>query len=192
MALPLSKTVRRILHLSVTFGGDQGCVRARGGVKTKEEAFSAFFTTEYPKVVRSIELMTGDRGVAEDVSQEAFAEAFTRWDRISQYDRPGAWVRRVAIRRSARRRRRRNMEPKMIAAQHDPLIDDGIVLREAILRLPHGHRAVVVLYYYEERTVTQIATLLGKPEATVKVHLHRARQRLAVILGEEEIDDVTR
>ena len=53
--------------------------------------------------------MLGDRHQAEDIAQEAFARALTRWPRIGRYDQPEAWVRRVALRLTidAGRRRRR-------------------------------------------------------------------------------------
>ncbi|HEX2031074.1 MAG TPA: sigma factor, partial [Actinomycetota bacterium] len=64
--------------------------------------FGWLFREEYPSIVRTAYLMLGDREAAEDVAQEAFARLFARWGKVSRYDRPGAWVRRVAIRLSAR------------------------------------------------------------------------------------------
>jgi RNA polymerase sigma-70 factor (ECF subfamily) len=52
-------------------------------------------------------------------------------------------------------------------------------------------RAAVVLYYWEDRPIAEIAHALGVSESTVKQHLHRARRRLAQILGEEVAGDVS-
>jgi RNA polymerase sigma factor (sigma-70 family) len=50
-------------------------------------------------------------------------------------------------------------------------------------------RATVVLFYFEDRPVAEIADILGISDGSVKVHLHRARQRLVVLLGEEVGED---
>jgi RNA polymerase sigma-70 factor (ECF subfamily) len=60
-----------------------------------------------------------------------------------------------------------------------------IDLVEAIRALTPRQRAVVVLYYFEDRPVHEVADLVGCSASTVTVHLHRARTRLAEILGEE-------
>ena len=56
-------------------------------------------------------------------------------------------------------------------------------------RLPAMQRAAVVLFYFEDRPVAEIADILGISDGSVKVHLHRARQRLMVLLGEEVGED---
>ena len=58
----------------------------------------------------------------------------------------------------------------------------------AVRRLPTSQRAAIVLHYYEDRPVAEIASILGCAEATARVHLHRGRKRLAELLGED--DDV--
>jgi RNA polymerase sigma-70 factor (ECF subfamily) len=58
-------------------------------------------------------------------------------------------------------------------------------LVDAIQQLTPRQRAVVVLYYFEDRPVQEVADLVDCSASTVTVHLHRARQRLAEILGEE-------
>ena len=56
---------------------------------------------------------------------------------------------------------------------------------EAVLALPKKYRIPVVLYYYEERSTAEIASALGKNEATVRTWLFRARGLLREMLGEE-------
>src|SRR4051794_10592884 len=72
--------------------------------------FSAFFRREYRSVVHTVYLVIPDRGRSEELAQEAFIQLFRHWRKVSSYERPGAWVRRVAIRlacREAGRERRR-------------------------------------------------------------------------------------
>src|SRR5688572_2030618 len=71
-----------------------------------DDEFGWTFREEYPAVVRTVYLMLGDRSAAEDAAQEAFVRMYARWRRIRRYDRPGAWVRRVAIRLASRSRAR--------------------------------------------------------------------------------------
>lgn len=149
--------------------------------------FDSFFRTEYPALVRSMHLIVHDREQARDIAQEAFVQLFVRWRRISHYERPDAWVRRVAIRiavRAIRRERlRRHIEPGFDV---DPALEplDLDVLR-AVAKLPGNQRAAVVLFYLEDRSVSEVAEILACSEVTAKVHLHRARKRLAELLGED-------
>jgi RNA polymerase sigma-70 factor, ECF subfamily len=143
-----------------------------------EEGFAGFFRTEYPSVARTVELILRDRGRAEEVTQDAFIQLFTRWRRISKYERPGAWVRRVAIRMAVRALVERN-EPSQV---EDAFPDVDLVA--AIHTLPETQRAVIVLFYFEDLPVAEIAHILERPEATIRSDLHRARNQLADLLDE--------
>jgi RNA polymerase sigma-70 factor (ECF subfamily) len=61
-------------------------------------------------------------------------------------------------------------------------------LIRALKQLPTQQRAAVVLYYFEDRPTAEIAHILGCSESTATVHLHKARKRLAELLGEEALD----
>ena len=162
------------------------------GVDRRE--FEELFDAEFPAVVRSVFVVCQDLGRAEDVAQEAFLELLRHWGRVSRYDRPGAWVRRVAIRkavqvtkREARRPRfeRRAAETTVEAdKQPAPFGDDG--LWALVRSLPAQQRAVVALFYYEDLTVEDVAGVLGCSPSTVKVHLHRARQTLRTRVSRTE------
>jgi RNA polymerase sigma-70 factor (sigma-E family) len=157
-----------------------------------DTAFDWLFRDEYPAIVRTAYLMLGDRAAAEDVAQEAFVRLYARWRRISRYERPGAWVRRVAIRlasRSLRAGRRTLVLAEVEGPDRQPPAGD-LDLRRALLRLPAAQRAAVVLHYYEDLPVAEVAAILNCATSTAKVHLHRARKRLAQALGEEASDVV--
>ena len=61
------------------------------------EGFDAFYAASYQRVVGQVYALLGDLAEAEDVTQDAFAKASFHWKRIAAYDRPEAWVRRVAF-----------------------------------------------------------------------------------------------
>jgi RNA polymerase sigma-70 factor (sigma-E family) len=149
--------------------------------------FERFFNTEYPHVLRSVFLMCHDRHRAQDLTQDAFVEAVRRWERVRELDRPGAWVRRVAIRLTVRAVHRERVRPGLEAASGWPekLSGHNIDVLHAVRRLPARQRAAVVLFYFDDAPVTEIAQTLGCSEATVRVHLHRARTALARALGSE-------
>lgn len=165
-------------------GGREADARASG--------FEAFFREEYPRLVALLIAVTGSRSVAEELAQEAFLRAHVRWDRIVRYDRPGAWVRRVALNLASHHRRRRRSEqsavdrlgrqrPSEPYAYADTAIagDDFWAL---VRRLPPRQAAAVALHHLEDRPVAEVAAILGCAEGTAKAHLHKGRAALARML----------
>ena len=124
--------------------------------------FRWLFAAEYPTVVRTIYFVLQDRGRSEEIAQEAFVQLLRHWDKVSRYDFPEAWVRRVAIRlavRDAKRERRLAMLPLHAAddaSAPDPMMD--VDLLNAIKRLPPQQRSVIVLFYYEDRARRALRT----------------------------------
>ncbi len=152
---------------------------------TPERAFDAVFAAEYVPLVRLATAVCGDVGVAEEVTQEAFTSAWRRWDRL---DRPGAYLRRAvtngaidATRRRGRSDRRqrdlRDVTPVTADAPTDPLWD-------LIDALPDVRRAVVVLRFYADLTIPEIAEIVERPLNTVKTDLRRALSTLSKELSE--------
>jgi DNA-directed RNA polymerase specialized sigma24 family protein len=154
--------------------------------------FDWLFASEFPAVMRAVHLIVHDLERAEDITQDAFVQLLRHWKKVSRYDRPGAWVRRVAIRlamEAVRRERVRAVLERKVEPPpaRGPL--DVDVMR-AVGQLPGMQRAAVVLFYFEDLPLSEIANILRCSDATVRVHLHRARKRLAAVLGEEVIEDV--
>lgn len=153
--------------------------------------YAWFFRAEFPMVLRTVFLILGDRGKAEDVTQEAFIQLLSHWKKISRYERPDAWVRRVAIRlavKAQKRERMREVLERDTSGPQGPKAPD-VDLANALRQLPLKQRTCVLLFYYEDRPIAEIVDILGISEGAVKVHLHRARERLAALLGEEVDED---
>ena len=125
--------------------------------------YTWFFRSEYPMVLRTVYLILGDRARAEDVTQEAFIQLLPHWRKVSRYERPEAWVRRVAIRlavRTARRDRvRAVLERETPRSEERPPPD--VDLADALRRLPFKQRACVLLFYFEDRPIAEVADILG-------------------------------
>ena len=122
-------------------------------------------------------LMTGSAQVAEDVVQDAFARAHTRWATI---DAPAAYVRATVVNLCIDWRRRAAMErertPRPRTDRMDPPEVDEMWGRLA--GLPGDQRVALVLRYYEDLAVDEIARLMGCPPVTVRTRIHRALTRL--------------
>jgi RNA polymerase sigma-70 factor (ECF subfamily) len=152
--------------------------------------FAAFFAAEHPGVVRVLAALTGDVGAAEDLAQDAFLVAQRRWDEVAGFDRPEAWVRRVALNLSMARHRRLGREARaLLRLRTTPveLPEPADEVWAAVRTLPPRQAQVIALVYGEDRAVDDVAAILGCGEETVRTHLRRARQKLAELLREEDV-----
>lgn len=162
----------------------------------RRDEYEWLFRAAYPGVLRTVSLITRDPYRAEEVCQDAFLRLLENWPRVSDFEHPEAWVRKVAVRMAIRvsSRDQRRFPLEVAGRQGEP--DAGeeqwpdVDLARALARLAPMQRAAVVLYYYEDRPVLEVARVLQVSTSTVKQHLHRARQRLADLLGEEVTEDV--
>jgi RNA polymerase sigma-70 factor (sigma-E family) len=160
-----------------------------------EAEFEAFAARDGGRLLGFAVLLAGDRQDAEDLVQLALLRVAGRW--MAARQQPEAYARAVLInlaRDRWRRRRRRDRETLAddLAERAEPAAGDaaaGVLDRQVLLRacrgLPVQQRAVLVLRFWEDRTVAQTAELLGCSTGTVKSHTHRALARLRVALGEE-------
>jgi RNA polymerase sigma-70 factor (ECF subfamily) len=161
------------------------------------DAFEGFARRERRALIAFAWSLTGDRAAAEDLAQEALQAAWQRWDDVGDYDKPGAWARRVIANRAATRARRSGRERRALSRLASRRVEP-VELSPAddrfwaeVRRLPERQAQSVSLHYLEDRSVAEIAEVLGCAEGTVKVHLHRGRLALARALGllDDEEDD---
>jgi len=160
--------------------------------------FDDVFLHHYSTLVRSLTAACGDREVAADCVQDAFVKAHLRWRRISRYDNPVAWVRRVAInnmrddfRKSARGEKARRL---LIAGassaaeieEDEPIVAGSSIddLDELLKVLPRQQRLALSLYYVEGLTVAETAVAMSLSEGAVKYHMSKGRERLRPQLEE--------
>jgi RNA polymerase sigma-70 factor, ECF subfamily len=141
--------------------------------------------------VGAVGLISGSHAAAEDAVQEALARAWERSERGERIESLPAWVTKVAVnlvrsgfRRARAERRARERMSQSVLAQQDPA--GRVEMERAMRALPRRQREMVVLRYYLDLDVREISSVLGVHEGTVKTSLFRARQTLAVALGEQE------
>lgn len=146
-----------------------------------DPGFERLYEAEFPAVFRAVYLLCGDRSVAEDAAQEAFARALARWRRLRDRSWVGGWVTTTALNVARRSLRRvRGVEMREVGERDLEAILD---LREALAALPLRQQEAVILHHLEDRPVADVAEAMGVAEGTVKAHLHRAREALAEKLG---------
>jgi RNA polymerase sigma-70 factor, ECF subfamily len=156
-----------------------------------DAGFEALYRREVRSIVALCTVLTGDAEVGADLADEAMLRAYRDWARVATLDRPGAWVRRVAINLATDHHRRRRTERRGIerlAAQRT--VDNVEVIAgdfwPAVRALPERQCAVVALHYLDDMAVADIAAVLDVTVGTVKTLLHRARFTLSRTLGVEE------
>ncbi len=144
----------------------------------------SLFRQNYTSLVCSLAVAFGDREAAADAVQEAFLQLCLHWRRVSKYDNPAAWVRRVAINRLGNHHRslRRLAAALLRLHSQEPLPSARshmqADLQVALGNLPLRQRVAVALYYVEDLPVAEVARSMGISEGSVNTHLHRARAAL--------------
>jgi RNA polymerase sigma-70 factor (ECF subfamily) len=159
----------------------------RPAARDRDEEFRAFFAVEFPRLAGYCLRLLGDGQLARDTAQEALVRVWSRWVGVRD---PHAYVYLVAtnlVRSEWRDRARRVDAWKHVAqATSGTYVDDDPTLRDVVERLPDRLRVPVLLHYYADLPIAEVARLIRRPVGSVKQRLHEARQRLAVEL---EADD---
>lgn len=155
-----------------------------GGV---DPEFAAYVSARQHTLLRAAYLVCGDAHLAEDLLQEALVKLAGRWQQVRE-GQPDAYVRRILYRDAVSSWRRRRREVLGVAAEPVPLpgaageVEERIDLWRALDALTPRQRAVLVLRFYEDRSVADTAEALGVSEGTVKSQTHAALARLRDVL----------
>jgi RNA polymerase sigma-70 factor (ECF subfamily) len=143
-------------------------------------------------------LMTKDRGLAEDALQDALVQMWKHLPALRQGVSLKAWLVRIVVNEVNRQRRKKRV--LTVPLEYAPEIaddgDDAVTmmirsedhqnLRRAMEQLPLEIRETVILRYFSDLTVPEIAAVMKKPEGTIKSRLSRALGRLNEILSNSE------
>jgi RNA polymerase sigma factor (sigma-70 family) len=147
------------------------------------DELTAFCEAEWPRLGGALSLYTGDRFLAEELAQDAVAQACRHWRRVQAMDAPAAWLQRVARNLAHSHFRRRRAATRATARHGLPTtdeVDDADVLatRAAVAALPSREREAIVWRFYLSYSVRETAVVMRCPEGTVKTLVHRAIKRL--------------
>ena len=163
------------------------------------DAFAVLFERHRVSVYRAALALTGDPGASEEVVQDTFGRAYIHRRRLRTDVSPLPWLHKVALNlcysRLARRRLRSEPVTDLVAermadatagpAANAEWSELRVIVREGIAGLSEKHRAVVVLYYLEGRSLQETADVLGLPLGTVKSRIHHALRDLRFRLSSD-------
>jgi RNA polymerase sigma-70 factor, ECF subfamily len=178
LALAAKKPARSQV-LQLFHSGDEGASE-----RLRPSSPEILFRQSYRNIVQSLALATGNLTAAEDATQDAFIEACIRWNRISRYDNPAVWVRRVAINKLRNIHRSNNRravallrlvsEERVTPPPTEP--DTGLIA--ALSALPMKQRLATVLFYVDDLSIVEVASAMSISPGAVSQHLNRARGTL--------------
>jgi RNA polymerase sigma factor (sigma-70 family) len=167
-------------------------------VNQEQHEFASFYASAKDDCYRTVLAVTGDAGVAEDVTAEAFARAWASWRRVSRHPAPRAWVVRTALNAnvSAWRRIRREVPLASYRAADcgQQATASGVdpALIAALMRLPRRQREVVALRIFLDLDTAGAARVLGIAPGTVTAHLARAMESLRAELRSSGLKETRR
>jgi RNA polymerase sigma-70 factor (sigma-E family) len=157
-----------------------------------DEEFRVFMRGRWSAMVRLAYTLTGDQGHAEDITQAAFAKAYSSWGRVRQAGDPDAYVRTIVINENSKRFRRKRVREDLRAdvPEQGWDVDDGLAeraaLRDALRLLGPRQRAVIVLRFWLDMSEAEAARALNCSVGTVKSQTSRA---LATLRKHTEITE---
>jgi RNA polymerase sigma factor (sigma-70 family) len=154
----------------------------------RTQAFSAFYTDTIGPLGGYAYQLLGDAELAADVVQEAYTRLLSRWVAIRK-PRPYLFHVVTNLARDAWSARRRGTETlrDIVDGRPDvtsPATDSSVW--DAVARLPERHREVVLLHYYSDLPLADVAAAVRRPVGTVKRQVAEARERLAQTLGDTQ------
>ncbi|MGW6733186.1 SigE family RNA polymerase sigma factor [Streptomyces sp. NPDC055013] len=162
--------------------------------QARADDYAEFAVARAGHLYRSACLLTaGDTHLAEDLVQETLGRIYVRWGRVSRVDNPAGYAQTVLTRTFLAHQRRRSSSERATDTFPDRPADSGghgdlslrLTLLQALARLPAKDRAVVVLRYWEDRSVQETADTLNASSAAVRTRCTRALGRLRELLGED-------
>jgi RNA polymerase sigma-70 factor (sigma-E family) len=159
-------------------------------MKPAMDDFEDFARSRMPHLYRTAWLLVGDSHHAEDLVQETLAKMFRAWPGLQRIDNPPAYAQTVLTRTFISQRRRRSSTEKPSAtipdrAEHPSDSALRLTLRSALAELDRLDRAVLVLRFFEDRSVEQVAHDLGLSAGAVKNRTARALERIRAVLGDQ-------
>ena len=163
-------------------------------VQGDREAFEQVVALYSPRVTRLTWRLLGWSGEVDDVVQDVFVTALEQCRNFRGDKDLWPWLTAITVNKCRTRMRRhflrlrwlyaRSPEAPAAAGSDEPALRDetSAKVRTAIRALPPRDREVIVLYYLEDRSVSEICSMLGATENAIDVRLHRARKRLRELL----------
>jgi len=172
---------------------------------TKDAMLSALMSDYGDNIVQLAYLIVKDKGIAEDITQEVFLKAYRGLDQFRQESSVKTWLYRIAINESRKYLRswsfrqifstylsKKELGPEKVA---DTNVEAAVMQRlskvqiaERVMMLSPLYRKVMILHYYEDLSIKEIAHVLDISEDAVRTQLHRARKNFRALCEKEGLE----
>jgi RNA polymerase sigma-70 factor, ECF subfamily len=163
-------------------------------------AMQVLYARHHVRVYRFVLRIVGNSSVAEDLISEVFLDVWRQAGKFEARSAASTWM--LAIARfkalsAMRRKPEEELDEDMAGAIEDPADDPEVVaqkrdkseiLRKCLTALSPDHREIIDLVYYHEKSVEEVAGIVGIPEATVKTRMFYARKKLSELLKAAGVD----
>jgi RNA polymerase sigma-70 factor, ECF subfamily len=152
-----------------------------------QPSVEALYRADAPRLWRALFAYSGDAEIASDAVNEAYVQVIGRGDAVRD---PAAWVWRTAFRVARGALQARRSGDQALAAEAatggelDHYADPDLL--PALRGLPEAQRAAVILFYYADLPIREIADRLGTNSLAVRANLSRGRRRLRDLLGDHD------
>lgn len=169
-------------------------------VRKDRLALRSFFARYHLRLYRYLVRFTRNEALAEELVNEVFLTVWRKADSFKGQSAVSSWVFQIAHNRAISELRKRK-EDELDDATAGSLEDDSdtpeetamkadkaVAIRRCLEMLTPDHREVIDLVYYQEKSVKEVADIVGIPENTVKTRMFHARQKLSVTMREAGID----
>lgn len=157
----------------------------KGCEEMTEEVVEQLVEDYGDSILRMCYLYVKDYQIAEDITQETFIQVYKKYHTFEHKASVKTWIMRIAINKCKNYMRlhwfkmRVNSELQDMEQQSQ---EDNILTKEMIVgeisRLKPKYKEVILLYYYQELSISEISSVLEEKESAVKVRLKRAREQL--------------
>jgi RNA polymerase sigma-70 factor, ECF subfamily len=163
-------------------------------------AMHMLYARHSPSIYRFILRLTENRSTAEDLLSDVFLDVWRSAADFQRRSRVSTWLLAIARHKALSALRRRLHEPldeQLAEATEDPADDPEMaahktgrsaIVRKCLTRLSRAHREVLDLVYYHEKSVDEVAQILGVPRNTVKTRMFYARTKMAGLLKDASLD----
>ena len=158
-------------------------------------AMQVLFGRHHIRLYRFLLRLVNNSALAEDLIGEVFLEVWRRADKFRGRCQVSTWVMAIARRKAYTALRKRG-DDRLDETTAEAIADDAsdpermvhdrgrsMILRDCLEQLSPDHREVIDLVYYHEKSIEEVATIIGVPKSTVKSRMFYARKRLADLLA---------
>jgi len=167
-----------------------------------KRAMQVLYARHNVRVYRFIVRLTGNTSLAEDLVSEVFLDVWRQAEGFESKSQVSTWLLAIARYKALsvlRRRSDEHLDDRMAATIEDTAddpetavykVDRNAIVQKCLTRLSPAHREVLDLVYYHEKSVDEVARIVGVPAATVKTRMFYARNKMADLLKQSGVSAV--